>query len=75
MIKDPQVSGQWHTSGPNDSATQRSQVSLTTLKGHSHAEFKNLQLPSSELELKNFYYCVYMHSIEEIKVKPQLLTG
>ena len=31
----------------NDSETQSSQVSLTTLWGHSHTEFKTLQLPSS----------------------------
>ena len=38
--------------GPNNSETQTSHVSLATLSGHSHIGFKRLQLPSSQLELK-----------------------
>ena len=40
------ISAWENTSGPNDSETQSSHVSLTTLWGHSHTEFKSLQLPS-----------------------------
>uniref|UniRef100_A0A671TNB0 Ig-like domain-containing protein n=1 Tax=Sparus aurata TaxID=8175 RepID=A0A671TNB0_SPAAU len=35
------------TSRPNDFETQSSQVSLTTLQGHSHTEFKSLRLRST----------------------------
>ena len=39
------------TRGPDHSETRTADVSLVTLWGHSHAEFKRLQLPSSWLEL------------------------